>query len=148
VEHGQLGTEVQHRVIFVWEGAVASLPDNRATHALEAIKRRMALWNAAVRYWEINPMAVAAMWQIHERTTLRIDLAVTSRGPNFAIAVAKLIQDRNWPVRSIFCETPDSLGRMLPQMPDVDRVYYGMDEHRWALGPRGMFFDPRGGQIV
>lgn len=148
MERGQLGTEIQHRVIFVWEGAVASLPENRTTRSLEAIKRRMARWDAAVRCWEINTMAIAAMWQIHERTLLRIDMAVTSRGPNFALAVAKLIQERNWPVRAIFCETPDALGRMLPNMPDVDRVYYGVPEHRWALGPRGTFFDPLGGQIV
>lgn len=148
MERGQLGTGIQHRVIFVWEGAVASLPDDRATRALESIKRRMALWDAAVRYWEIHDLAVRTMWQIFQRSTLRIDMAVTSRGPNFGLAVARLCQERNWPVRAIFCETPASLGRMLANMPDVDRVYYGDPDHRWALGPRGAFFDPRGGQIV
>jgi hypothetical protein len=148
VERGQLGTEIQHRVIFVWEGAVASLPDDRGSRALEAVQRRLGRFDAAVRHWDIHDLAVRTIWQIHQRSTLRIDMAVTSRGPSFGLAVARLCQERNWPVRAIFCETPSSLGRMLPNMPDVDRVYYGDPDHRWALGPRGAFFNPGAGQIV
>jgi hypothetical protein len=142
VEKGQLGIFSPRRIIFIWEGTIAILPDSRTIRLLEDIKRRMALWDAAVGYWEIQERTVALMWSLFQRTDMRLDVCLTTRGPNFALAVARWIERRNLPVRYVYSETPSDLGRMLPQMPDVDRVYYGVEEQRWSYGPRGYYLDP------
>lgn len=142
MQRGELGTEANSRLIFIWEGAVASLPDKRSTYLLEHIKRRMGLFDEAVGHWEVHPWGLAAMWSLLARTQLRIDLCVTSRQPEFAQAVARKAERENWPVRYVFSETAQDLGRRLATMPDVKRVYYGLPEQRFAFGPHGYFFGP------
>lgn len=148
MEKGQLGTTVRDRVIFVWEGAVATLPDSRVVQTLESLDRRMGSYGRAVNRWEIHHLALRSMWEIFSRSFLRIDMVVTTRGEGFARAVSRKAQRDNWPVEYIFSETPQALGRLLPSMPDVNRVYYGLEEQRWSYGPRGVFLDPKGGQII
>jgi hypothetical protein len=142
MEKGQLGTQTQRRFIFIWEGAVASLPAGRVVRDLEWIKRRMGLFDAAVKYWEVHSWCLATMWSLMARTDRRIDLCVTTRQPEFAKAVGRRAERENWPVRYVFCESPQGLGRLLPQMPDVDLVYYGLEEQRWAYGPSGYHITP------
>lgn len=114
---------------------------------MESVKCRLRLWDQAVDYWEINEMALKWMWSILARTPYRIDLAVTTRPRGFAQAVSRLVERNNWPIRFVFDLSAADLGRALPNMPDVDRVFYGLQEQRWAYGPDGQFF-PAAGQIV
>jgi hypothetical protein len=138
VKNGQLGTEVPLRSIFIWEGAVATLPGGRVIRDLEWIKRRMGLFDQAVRYWQLNGPTINQMWSMLATTGMRIDVCVTSRQPEFAMAVARLMERQNLPARYVFSETAAGLGRKLPTMPDVWRVYYGLEEQRWAFGPHGV----------
>lgn len=138
MRNGQLGTEAQRRIIFVWEG-VATLPDSYTVQILERYKRRLHLWDQALGYWEINGWALNLMWTLLVRTDFRIDMAVTTRQPEFAQAVARKCEAENWPVRFVFAESAPKLGRRLASMPDVERVYYGLPEQRWAYGPHGYF---------
>jgi hypothetical protein len=142
VQKGKLGTEAQRRVIFVWEGAVATLPDYPVVVSIERFKRRLRRWDQALGYWEINRWALNLMWSLLARTDFRIDLAVTTRQPEFAQAVARKCEAENWPVRYVFAEEAPKLGRLLVSMPDVERVYYGLEEQRWAFGPHGYFISP------
>lgn len=144
---GQLGTEKERRFIFVWEGAVASLPDSRPIRALEWVDRHAGQWRMAVDRWQVNPLALKWMWSIMVRTPFRIDLMVTSRPPRFAKALAAKIEMENWPVRYVFATPADVLGRQLPTMFDVERVVYALEEHRWSFGPQGMSL-PESGQLV
>jgi hypothetical protein len=147
VQKGELGTGTERRIIFIWEGAVAELPDKRAVQAMERLKGALKLWDQALSYWNINSFAIQWMWSMLARTNLRIDVAVTTRPDGFGKAVARLVEYSNWPIRYVFTQPAENLGRMLPTMPDVDRVYYGREEQRWAYGPNGMHL-PNIGQIV
>jgi hypothetical protein len=147
VQKGQLGTENERRIIFIWEGAVAELPENRMVRALEATDRRLGRWDQAVHHWDINSFCLQWMWSIMARTEMRMDIVVTTRVPAFGKAVARLIERNNWPVRYVTAMSAQKLGRQLPTMPDVDRVYYRRDDQRWAFGSRGVLF-PDIGQIV
>ena len=98
----------------------------------------MSLFEEAIGYWRIDGKALAWMWAILARTDFRIDLCVTSRETEFARALAHMIERENWPVRYVFAEAPDILGRRLALMRDIERVIYGLDEHRWAFGPHGL----------
>jgi hypothetical protein len=140
VEKGQLGAEVQRRIIFIWEGAVAQLPKKRGVQTMESLKRSMKVWDQAVSYWQINDQAINAAWSLLNTADLRMDIAVTSRPPEFAEAVARLVERQNLPFRYVFSESAQSLGRRLPSMPDVVRVYYGDVDQRWAYGPHGFYF--------
>lgn len=140
MKHGQIGTDAEGRVIFIWEGAVASLPDRYTVRTLERYKRRLFLYDQAVGYWEIHPWCLALMWSLMQRTPWRIDMCVTSRDAGFTKALAARATRENWPVRYVFCDA--ELGRKLPQMPDVTRVYYGDESQRFAYGPQGFHLDP------
>jgi hypothetical protein len=148
VQKGQLGTNGQRRVIFIWEGVVAQLPDKRAVRTMESLRQRLRRWDQAVSYWNINDHAIKAMWSISVRTTLRIDVIVTSRPREFGEAVGRLVERNNWPIRYVSAISAPALGRLLPTMADLDRVYYGLADQRWNFGPHGVFFHPSMGQIV
>jgi hypothetical protein len=147
VQKGQLGTDTERRIIFIWEGAVAELPEKRAVKTMESLKGRLNLWDQALEYWDINEVTIKWMWAVLSRTNLRVDVCVTTRPAPFARAFARLCEHNNWPIRYVFAQSPRDLGRALPTMPDVDRVYYGRENQRWALGPKAVFF-PQPGQIV
>lgn len=143
MEKGQLGTQTQRRLIFVWEGAVARLPGPRMLQRIEWVDCHMKAWDRALGRWEINTSALQWMWSFLATTELRIDLAVTTRPPGFAQALARRVEHENWPIRYVFAVTATDLGRLLPAMPDVVRVYYGLEEQRWAFGPQGFHLTER-----
>jgi hypothetical protein len=126
-------------VIFIWEGAVASLPDLYAVQTLERYKRRLHLNDQALAYWEIHRWALNLMWSLLVRTDYRIDLCVTTRPAEFAQAVARRTEEENWPVRYVFAKSAPDLGRRLASMPDVERVYYGQEDQQFSYGPHGFF---------
>lgn len=115
---------------------------------MEYAKRRMRLWDAALNYWVLNEDALKTMWSLLARTDMRIDMVVTTRPAGFARALAQRCERENWPVRYVFAQEAAHLGRLLPTMADVDRVYYGLVEQRWCYGPHGVFFSPSIGQIA
>jgi hypothetical protein len=129
-------------MVFIWEGTVASLPDLYAVQTMERYKRRLRRYDAAVDYWEIHRWALNLMWSIMVRTEFRIDVCVTTREPDFARAVARRTEQENWPVRYVFARSAPDLGRQLASMPDVERVYYGLEEQQFTYGPHGFFVSP------
>lgn len=148
MEGGLLGTSAERRMIFIWEGAVATLPEGYTIQMLERYKRRLHLWDQAVDYWQISEYAIKWMWTVWVRSSFRVDICVTTRQPEFAQAVARKCERRNWPVRYVFSESAQTLGRNLPTMPDVERVCYGLEEQRWSFGPQGYRLTRHSGQLV
>jgi hypothetical protein len=148
VQKGYIGTGSERRVIFIWEGVLAELPAKRLVHGMERLKCALKLWDQAVDYWEINDVVLKWMWSLFSRSDMRIDLWITTRPAAFGHAVTRLIERNNWPIRYVTALPAGELGRLLPTMPDVDRVYYGRPEQRWAYGPQGMLFPSVGRQIV
>ena len=148
MDKGQLGIGVERRMIFIWEGAVATLPDYVGVAKLERVRLAMRRYDAAVQLWVINEHAIKWMWTMMVRSSFRIDICVTTRSPKFAQAVAQRCERRNWPVRYVFAASAPELGRQLPTMPDVERVVYGLEEQRWSYGPRGLLLSRDSGQIV
>lgn len=149
MEKGQLGTSVQRRVIFIWEGTLAHLPEGPGPGAVESVCRKVGRYERAVGYWHIHETTLSVIWTLFQRTPFRIDLAVTTREDGFAKAVAHLSDQSGWPIRYVFAVPAPVLGRKLPYMADVDRVYYGLAEQRFAFGPQGYFLDPHHvGQIA
>jgi hypothetical protein len=135
-------------MIFIWEGAVATLPDGDVIQRIEKVALTTKRWDRAVNYWNVNEHALKWMWAILARTDFRIDVCVTTRPSGFARAVARRSEQENWPVRYVFAEPADLLGRRLSSMADVERVVYGLEEQRWAYGPHGLFLSRDSGQIV
>ena len=142
MRRGQIGTDYQQRMIFIWEGAIATLPEHWSIRGLEHLAVRTGQSRRAVDYWKVQHQGLALMWSLLARTDFRIDLCVTTRPPRFAEAVADKVLMENWPVHYVFASSPESLGRRLSTMPDVARVYYGLERQRFAYGPNGYFIDP------
>lgn len=144
MRQGQLGTDVERRMIWIFEGALASLPDKKMVRNWERVKCNLGLYDQALGYWEMSERAINMMWTLMARSQFRIDLCVTTRPEGFAQAVAKRVEKENWPVRYVFARTAPELGRGLPTMPDVERVVYGLEEQRWAFGPQGYLMSQPG----
>jgi len=137
MERGQLDTSYQKRFIWIWEGAVAHLPvERRAIVGRERIARRLHHWDQAVEYWRMHERTIAFWWSA-PALALRNDIAVTTREPDFAKAVATMIERENLPVRYVFAIEPHVLGHKLTYMPDVVRVFYTLPVHRFVFGPKG-----------
>jgi hypothetical protein len=139
VEKGRIGTDAEGRVVFIWEGAVGYLPDRPVLQTLERLSIRTGQYRKAINYWKVHGKALSLMWTLLQRTNWRIDMCVTSRGPGFTQALADRVMEENWPMRYVFCD--NELGRKLPYMPDVQRVFYGHEEQRFAYGPQGYHLD-------
>lgn len=142
MRRGEIGTDAKQRVIFVWEGAVASLPDHRSVQAMEWLACRTGQHSQALKYWKVSGKSLGFMWTLFSRTFFRIDVCVTSRGAGFTKALSKKITQENWPVEYVYHAETNTLGRSLAHSPDVWRVYYGLEGQRWAFGPQGYFISP------
>jgi hypothetical protein len=102
----------------------------------------MGLFDQAMNLWQIQDRTLGLMWSLLIRTDYIIDICVTARAPRFARAVARRSERDNWPVRYVFADTAQRLGRSLAHSPDIHRVYYGLEEHRFSFGPQGYFIGP------
>jgi hypothetical protein len=142
VRRGEIGTEAKQRVVFIWEGGVATLPDRYTVRVLERYKERLGLHDQALGYWKVSERSLSLMWTLFARTFYRIDICVTSRGPGFTEALSKKILQENWPVEFVYHLSATDLGRSLAHAPDIRRVYYGLEGQRWFFGPNGYFIGP------
>lgn len=147
MRRGQLGTDVKQRVIFIWEGAVATLPDTYTVRMLERYKGRLHLYDQALSYWKVQGHSIALMWSLLARTFYRIDVCVTTRGSDFTQALSRKVLQENWPVEYVYNLSANDLGRSLAHAPDIKRIYYGLDQHRWIFGPHGYHLIPGQGTI-
>lgn len=148
MRHGELGTDQQRRMIFVWEGAVASLPDHRLVRQLEWVDRHTGSWDRALTRWQIHEFGLKWMWTMLVRTDFRLDMVVTTRPPEFAKALARKVEEENWPIRFVSSMPADVLGRRLASMYDVERVIYGLEEQQWVYGTHGLLLNKTTGQVV
>ena len=142
MRRGQLGNDVKQRVIFIWEGGVATLPDTYTVRMLERYKERLTLHEQALGYWKVSGRSINFMWTLLSRTFYRIDVCVTSRGAGFTQALSQKILQENWPVEYVYHAKATDLGRSLAHAPDIKRVYYGLEQHRWIFGPHGYRIGP------
>src|SRR6516164_2351930 len=68
MRRGQIGTDAEGRVFFVWEGLVAVLPDHRLVRGLERLATTTGQFRRAVDYWKVQDRALALMWSLNQRT--------------------------------------------------------------------------------
>jgi hypothetical protein len=136
-KHGLVDTTIQKRYIWIWEDAVAHLPtERRAILYRERVARRIHRWDEAVSCWRLHEKTIAFWWSA-PAMALRNDIAVTTREPGFAQAVAEYMERENLPIRYVFAIEPHVLGRKLVHMPDVVRVFYGSHTQQFVYGPKG-----------
>jgi hypothetical protein len=138
MERGQLDTSYQRRFIWIWEGAVAHLPvERRVIRQREQLARRLHHWDQAVDFWRIHELVIAQWWTLLSTSPIRSDIAITTREPDFAKAVADHIERENLPVRYVFATEPHVLGHKLTYMPDVVHVFWSLPTHQFVFGPKG-----------
>jgi hypothetical protein len=146
MERGQLDTRIQQRFIWIWEGCCAHLPvERRAIQMKEKMARRTHQWDTAVELWKIHEPVVAQWWTLLSTSPVRSDIAVTTREPAFAKAVAGMIERENLPVRYVFAVEAHVLGHKLTYMPDVVNVFYSLPNQQFVFGPKG-YHVPWGGE--
>lgn len=136
MQDGDLSNEVAPRLLFVFEGTVATLP-SKATATKERLYCRTKRWDRAVGLWEVSDRASALLWDVLWRYHYRFDI-VTFRPFGFAQALMRRFDAEGFPVGNVRASSPSSLAQQLAYMPDVRYVYDADPDHVLTYGGRGV----------
>lgn len=139
VEHGDLSNEVSPRLLFVFEGTVATLPSKTAA-AREKAMIKLRRWHRAVELWDIPERAHALLWDVSWRYSYRFDI-VTYRPAGFARALAERFDNEGLPVGRVWASSPALLAKKLAFMPDVRYVYDADGDRLFTYGGRGVYLE-------
>jgi hypothetical protein len=140
VLQGDIDNSISQRVLVLWEDTVGILIDPRREKTALRVRR----WKQAVDCWETNQYAMGRIWDIYRRQSLRCDLVVTERPPEFAEALAKRLEDENSPFRQVLSQEAHVLARKLAFMPDVVYVIFSNRSQSFTFGSKGLHMDHTG----
>lgn len=137
MQGGDLSNEVAPRLLFIFEGTVATLP-SKTVEAKEKIHQRLKRWQKAVDLWEISERAYALLWDVTWRYNYRFDI-VTYHPAGFAKALKERLDDEGLPVGRVWHSSPSLLAKRLAFMPDVRYVYDADASRLFTYGGRGVY---------
>lgn len=129
------------RDVVVWEGLMASLPEDKKIHRLHDKLLAREKWGEAVSLYEVNEMMARKVWDLVWRYSMELDL-LTYVGYGFAEALEKRIENENLPFRRVWHEMPNMLARRLAVAPDIRTIYDPNPAHRFTYGSKGRVLDP------
>lgn len=134
MKNGDLSNVVAPRIIVVYEGAVAYLPEDRVKDYEKALKKNN--WHEIVNLFRFNSQMLDRILYLTWKKNYNISI-VTWFPQEMASAIEDKLADLSIPVRSVFSSEPDDLARLLPYNPDVVCVYDPVPEHILKYGSKG-----------
>lgn len=132
---GDISNEIAPRIILIFEGLVARLPD-RAAAAKEQWYCRTRRWKKAVRMWEIEEITSKRMWDYSWRQHIQIDI-VTYKPEEFADALGEYLDQASLPYGHLWSATPTQMARAMASLVNVIAVFDPNPAHANLYGPRG-----------
>lgn len=104
----------------------------------EALLCRLRRFEDAVDCWDVDPDAVALLWDFWVRYNLHSDVIVVGHTQPFAEAAERKLEKMDVPVRKVtVMPSAQHLGRRLVRMPDVLWVVYSDPRYLFTFGSRG-----------
>lgn len=135
MQGGDLSNRLPPRWLFVFEGVIGFLPEERATEFKLSV--RFKRWRRAANCFEIHPHVQKVLWDLMWRRDYRFDI-VTFLGDEFAEALEKRLTRESLPFSNLWAVTEDTLAKRLAYMPDVMYVIHGDTARHLSYGNRGL----------
>lgn len=136
MQGGDISNEVAPRLLFVFEGTLATVPSKTA-EAKEKLQCRLKRWAAAAELWEISEQASILLWDVAWRYNFRFDI-VTYKPAGFARALKDRLDEEGLPAAKVWHSSPQLLAKKLAFMPDVAYVYDSDPTRLFTYGGRGV----------
>jgi hypothetical protein len=137
---GDISNDYAKRLVFVYEGLVASAPDQRAEARMRLLLR-LRRWRAALRCLRTEPRVVSQMWDLTWRWDFRLDVYTYLGGMDHQSQVEKALRERldreNIPVSNVWSLTPAGAAVRMAYAVDLHRVYDADVTRRLLYGGRG-----------
>lgn len=134
MQKGDLSHDIVPRILLVFEGAVAFLPDDKRKAFDKAYRKQR--WTDALALWELNELMLRKIWDITFRKSLTVEL-VTFLGQGMADVLAARMDEEDMPIARVWATTPGQLSRRLAYMPNVSVVYDPDENHVFTYGSKG-----------
>ncbi len=140
MQHGDISNDVTARLLLVFEGLVANLPDEKARAKFDRY-RKLHQWRRAVAFFEINEVMAKVIWDTTWRHNYSVDV-VTFLGPEMVDEVEARVENWGLPVGRVWTEEKTMLARSLNYRPDVAGVFHTNPSDIFMFGSKGRLIDP------
>ena len=134
MKNGDLSNQPAPRLIVVYEGALAYLPEDRVKEYEKALKKKDYKKVAAL--FRFNSAMLDKILYLSFKKNYNISV-VTWFPEEVVGEIEEALATLSIPVRSVFSSSPDDLARLLPYNPDVVCVYDPVPEHILKYGSKG-----------
>jgi len=140
MRRGELSNEVVPRILVVFEGLIATLPNGKA-RGLEAIARKRKKWQQAVDYYELTRTTSQGIRDLHRRD-FRVDV-ITFVDPGFVQPIINKLDSRNLFFGGASYYTMETLLDDLTYDNSIIRVLDPDPSHQLTYGSRGRYCSPQ-----
>lgn len=136
MEKGDLDNGMPPRILFVFNGLLGTIPENRERRV--DLLRRAGRFKAVAESYEINLMVRAKMHDLTWRRNWRCDVVLFDH-EKVAAAMERRFDRLNLAVANVYAsDGPRDLHDRLPYMPEVLYVVHGNEEWQYAFGHKGL----------
>lgn len=141
MEKGDISNEVSPRLVVVFEGLIASLPEGAKARAQYDSLVKKEKWSEALALFEINELMAKHVLDLVWRQRFTVDV-VTFIGPEMAELIEKRMDDEGIPIGRVFHTSSVLLGRSVAYRPDIAVIYDPDPSHRFTYGSKGRIMSP------
>lgn len=142
MQGNDLGSGVQPRLILVFEGLIAFLPNKKAEVTYGA-SMRFHRWGRAVNQFVMNEHMEHRIYDVTYNKGYNVE-ALTFLGDPMADKIMEWIDEHYLPVGRVRSHSPDELAKKVAYMPDVAAIYHPFKDMTFKFGGKGRYLDPSG----
>jgi hypothetical protein len=136
--HGDLSNEVEPRMLWVWEGLLATLqPANRRKFDRYASRNP----EKAVAVMDANERAIKEVNDLVWRRGYAVDV-ITFLSPDFVKPVEDWLASQFVTTGRVMYEPDLSLARRIAYTPDIVGVFHALPDKALTFGSKGYLLDP------
>lgn len=133
---GTLSNVAQGKYLVVWDGLLATLPDEAAIHRFNSYHRVKAR-GKAIREWETNTITRRALLDLAYRRSYQVDL-VTFLDPTYTQKIKARARGDELPITTVYSFTEDKLDEYARLEPYVLGVIHPFTDRPFLFGSKGI----------
>lgn len=139
MEGGDLSNAVSPRILYVFEGLLASPPADVKSSVALRVAERLRRWDSVIQRMDFYPIVGQMLWDLSWRHGIRFDVVTYLYDTDFAARLFHHLDTvLGLPVSHVlWYPSPQALASGLAMMPDVARVYDANPGNALVYGPRG-----------
>lgn len=137
MEGNNISNEIAQKLIFVFEGLVARIPEDFDKKAKKS--RKKGKWSDLARCYEIDSMMGAHLWDVVWRSPFSFDIvSFESDEEEWYEALERRLERANVPYSRLeVYASADEFAQMMAYSPNVLRVFHANPSWGFKFGNRG-----------